>query len=380
MQITSDAKLQIREGVYQPANGSSIDELATPALLVDLDGLNANINRMMALFPEGKVAVRPHMKTAKTHRIANLLHQAGAAGICVTKVSEAAVMVAGGISDILITSPVGHPVTAWWLANMLQGGASIKVVIDSKEGADILSTALADASIGRMEVLIDLNVGQNRTGVSPGIPAVDLAHYISTKDNLSIIGCQGYEGHLQMMTDMEEKERLSKNAMNSLVSTAKMLREAGHQIRIVTTGGTGSCLLCASVEGITEVQPGSFIFMDTTYVNAIGSDNFSHALFVLSTVISKPSPEKATVDAGWKSLSIDSGPARPFNSAWSYRSAGDEHGYISGEGVDSLNIGDRVLLLPSHIDTTVALHEVYYIMQNGKLVDIWPIEARGRVQ
>lgn len=380
MPLTSDPKWQIREGVYQPANGSSIDELATPALLVDLDGLTANINRMMTLFPDGKITVRPHMKTGKTHRIANLLQQAGAVGICVTKVSEAAVMVAGGVSDILITSPVAHPVTAWWLANLLQGGASIKVVIDSKDGADILSTALADASVGRMEVLVDLNVGQNRTGVSPGLPAVDLAHYISTKDNLSVIGCQGYEGHLQMIADAQEKERLSKIAMNSLVSTAKMLREAGHEMRIVTTGGTGSCLLCASVDGITEVQPGSFIFMDTSYAKAIGSDNFSHALFVLSTVISKTTPEKATVDAGWKSVSIDSGPARPFNSVWSYQPAGDEHGYVTGEGVENLKIGDRVLLLPSHIDTTVALHEVYYVMQNGKLVDIWSIEARGRVQ
>lgn len=128
------------------------------------------------------------------------------------------------------------------------------------------------------------------------------------------------------------------------------------------------------------MQPGSFIFMDDAYARAIGSDNFNNALFVMATVISRPSEDKVTIDAGWKSLSMDSGPAKPFNNAWTYQSAGDEHGYLTGDGVENLQIGERVLVVPSHIDTTVALHEVYYVMQAGKLVDIWPIEARGRVQ
>lgn len=372
--------LKLLEGVYQPSQGSSVDELASPALLLDLDGLQSNISRMIDLFKDTAVSVRPHMKTGKSSHIAALLKTAGATGVCVTKVSEAAVMFAGGIDDILITSPVAHAVTAWWLAMLLQRGAKIRIVLDSKETIDVLSSALEDAKVESMEVLIDINVGQNRTGVAPGKPALELANYAAAKGNLSIKGCQGYEGHLQMMGDLDEKKRLNSIAMEQLVSTADLLRNAGHDIAVVTTGGTGTCRLCAEVEGVTEVQPGSFIFMDDAYARAIGSDNFNNALFVMATVISRPSEDKVTIDAGWKSLSMDSGPAKPFNNAWTYQSAGDEHGYLTGDGVENLQIGERVLVVPSHIDTTVALHEVYYVMQAGKLVDIWPIEARGRVQ
>lgn len=372
--------LKLLEGIYQPSVGSSVDELASPALLVDLDGLQSNISRMIDLLKDTPVSLRPHMKTGKSSQIASRLKSAGVTGVCVTKVSEAAVMLAGGVDDILITSPVAHAVTAWWLAKLLQRGGKIRIVLDSKETADVLSSALDEAKVESMEVLIDVNVGQNRTGVEPGGPALELANYIATKGNLLIKGCQGYDGHLQMMPDLVEKQRLNRSAMEKLVSTADLLRKSGHHVSIVTTGGTGTCKLCADFAGVTEVQPGSFIFMDDAYARAIGSDNFNNALFVMATVISRPSAEKVTIDAGWKSLSMDSGPAKPFNNAWTYQAAGDEHGYLTGDGVENLQIGERVLVVPSHIDTTVALHEVYYVMQAGKLVDIWPIEARGRVQ
>lgn len=226
--------LKLLEGVYQPSQGSSVDELASPALLLDLDGLQSNISRMIDLFKDTAVSVRPHMKTGKSSHIAALLKTAGATGVCVTKVSEAAVMFAGGIDDILITSPVAHAVTAWWLAMLLQRGAKIRIVLDSKETIDVLSSALEDAKVESMEVLIDINVGQNRTGVAPGKPALELANYAAAKGNLSIKGCQGYEGHLQMMGDLDEKKRLNSIAMAQLVSTADLLRNAGHDIAVVT--------------------------------------------------------------------------------------------------------------------------------------------------
>lgn len=375
-----DVDLRLGEGIYRPALGSTIDEIASPALLVDLDQLHLNIRRMAELFASLPVSVRPHMKTGKSSKIARIMRENGFDGVCVTKVSEAAVMVGGGVTDLLITSPVASGVTAAWLAELLRPSVKIRIVVDSTGGADVLSRALREASVANMEVLLDLNVGQNRTGVEPGKPALNMARYIASKDNLKLVGCQGYEGHVQMVADVDEKRRISREAMESLVSTADLLRADGHEISIVTTGGTGSCLLCAEVPGVTEVQPGSFIFMDTAYTNAIGSNDFKQSLLVLATIISRPSTEKVTVDAGWKSLSIDSGPARPLNARWAYQSAGDEHGVITGEGVAGLNIGDRVLLVPGHIDTTVALHECFYIMQQNRLVDVWPVEARGRVQ
>lgn len=379
MTSATDLVKELGNGLYAPPLGSGLDALASPALLLDLNSLNRNIARMASMFAGGKVAVRPHMKTGKCTKIAKILRDAGFKGLCVTKVSEADVLLRAGIDDILITSPIGHPVTAAWLVRLLAPGRTIRVVIDSKESADVLSDALRSQNVPSLEVLLDVNVGQNRTGVAQE-NAVVIARYIADKNNLKLVGCQGYEGHLQMMRNGEDKKQRSRQAMTILTNVAKALRTEGHDIRIVTTGGTGTCTLCAEVDGVTEVQPGSFIFMDCSYIAAIGAENFHHALSILSTVISRPAPDKATIDAGWKSLSIDSGPARPANTSWTYQSAGDEHGYITGPGVNDLKVGDRVVLLPSHIDTTVSLHEVFYVMKEGKLVDVWPLEGRGRVQ
>ncbi len=368
------------QGIFVPPVGSSTEQMATPALMIDMQILQKNIVKLFSEYKKLGVSVRPHVKTAKTPVIAKMLLNAGAKGVCVAKVGEAQIMSAAGISDILITSPIGHQTTASWLATLAARHANLKVVVDSLAGATILSEALKKADVDSIKVLIDVNVGQYRTGVLPGAEAMNLAQALAKLGNLQLIGCQGYEGHLQQMSDLKQKREQILIAMKDLTVTADMLRDAGFDIQIVTTGGTGSGRICAEVPGITEVQPGSFIFMDNSYREALGEDGYGISLSLLATVISKPDSRTATIDAGWKSLSVDCGPAVPLDRRWSYQPAGDEHGLLKGQGVEELKIGDRVTLLPSHCDTTITLHELFYVMDDHKLAAIWPIETRGRVQ
>jgi D-serine deaminase-like pyridoxal phosphate-dependent protein len=370
--------------MYQPQLGDPLDALDTPSMVVDLALMEDNITRMMNRFRGSRVHVRPHLKTVKSPDLARLLLAAGAIGGCVAKVSEAEVMAHAGIDDLLITTEiVGEPKLARLVA-LVQQHPHIKVVVDSQSGAQALNQAMRDAHV-HIDVLIDLNVGQNRCGVMPGEEALQLAQAIRRLSHLHLVGVQGYEGHLQHIHDAQVREQRCRQAMQLLTETAVQLRAAGFPIDIVTTGGTGTAEICASCEGVTEVQPGSFVFMDTDYRNALGPV-YANALTILSTVISCPAPDRAVVDAGLKSLSIDSGMPEPRGLAGvQYQPGGDEHGILTwNHHVESVNppvkTGDRIAFLPSHIDTTINLHDMYYAYRDGRLESIWPVATRGKVQ
>lgn len=370
--------------MYHPQVGDSLDRLDTPAMLVDLSLMEANIACLMRRLQNSNVQVRPHLKTVKSPELARLLLQAGAIGGCVAKVSEAEVMIQGGIDDLLITTEiVGAPKLARLVA-LAQRAPRLKVVVDSLAGAQALNQAMSEAN-QHIDVLLDLNVGQNRCGVLPGVEARSLANALSKLNFLHLRGIQGYEGHLQHVHNPLERVQRCQQAMHLLTETAAQLKDAGFAIDIVTTGGTGTAEICAKCAGVTEVQPGSFIFMDTDYRNAIGPV-YANALSILTTVISRPTPTRAVLDAGLKSLSTDSGmPELKALSGIAYQPGGDEHGILTwndeSQAVSGkLAIGDRVELLPSHIDTTVNLYDYYYAHRNGTLEAIWPVAARGKVQ
>ena len=369
--------------MYQPRVGDTLDALDTPAMIIDLPLMEQNISRLVERLRGAGVHIRPHLKTVKSPELAHRLLAAGAIGGCVAKVSEAEVMAQGGIEDLLITTEiVGKPKLARLVA-LVQRYPRIKVVVDSLSGAQALNEAMRNAQL-HIDVLIDLNVGQNRCGVTPGEEALTLAHALSKpgREHIHLVGVQGYEGHLQHLHDPEERAQRCRQAMHLLTSTAAQLKEAGFPIQIVTTGGTGTAEVCASCNGVTEVQPGSFIFMDADYRNALGPV-YSNSLTVLSTVISRPTPTRAVVDAGLKSLSTDSGmPELRALPGVTYQPGGDEHGILMWD--DSVlpstglpNIGDRLELIPSHIDTTINLHDVYYVVENNIVTDVWPIRGRG---
>ncbi len=367
--------------MYKPKIGDSIDTLDTPSIIIDLSAMESNIARLMERLAASGKKIRPHLKTVKSPHLAKKLLDAGATGCCVAKVSEAEVMTQGGIRDLLITSEVMGAEKIERLLNLASSYPDVKVVVDSAAGAQALNSAISNMPESiRLKVLLELNVGQNRAGVAPGAEAINLAKVITSLENLHLVGIQGYEGHLQHLAN-DERQRLCSEAMNKLCDAAKLIRGEGIALEIVTTGGTGTAEICAQFDDVTEVQPGSFVFMDVAYRNAIGP-LYANALSVVSTVISRPVPERAVIDAGLKSLSNDMGNAEVKDDlATSYRPGGDEHGILTCSATNTaLAIGARVEMIPSHIDTTVNLFDTYYGIRNGVIEEIWPILARGKVQ
>lgn len=355
-----------------------VGDLDTPCLTVDLDVFERNVRTCLSRLE--RVHVRPHLKTAKSPEVARLLLDAGAVGICVAKLSEAEVMIGAGVQDVLITSEIAGEVKVRRLGDLVAGspGARLRIVVDSYEGA-----AAIDAALPRpLETLIDVNVGQDRCGVAP-VRAPVLADRMRGLERLRVIGVQGYEGHLQHVRDATERKALCDGAMGRLETAAKLLRASGHAIGVVSTGGTGTAELCAAHSFVTEVQPGSFAFMDTDYLDT-GGLPYESSFEVVATVISRPDPDRAVIDAGLKTLSDDSGPARLVDApGWSYHHAGDEHGKLTptGEpGRRELRVGDRVRLIPSHIDPTINLHDVMYAHRGGTVEAEWAVAARGKVQ
>ncbi|PYH99880.1 hypothetical protein BO71DRAFT_84384 [Aspergillus ellipticus CBS 707.79] len=367
--------------MYTPLVGDRLSSLDTPSMIVDLDLMESNIQKLFStLLPTGR-HIRPHLKTTKSAILARKLVAAGAKGCCVAKVSEAEAITAAGFDDILITCEIIGAPKVKRLIELVKKHPGIRVVVDSEAGASAIDEALGQAGIANpLAVLIDLDVGLHRTGVANTEAAVALARYLSGLKNLKLIGVQGYEGHLQHLHSREERKSACLASMGILVGTAEKLRQEGFPVEVVTTGGTGTAEFCASVPGVTELQPGSFIFMDTDYRNAVGSF-YSNSLTLLSTVISQQGERQVTVDTGLKSLTTDSGLAECKDSRYTHQNLGDEHGALSwAEGTPALKVGDRVEMVPSHIDPTVNLHDFYYAHRNGVIEEIWPVDSRGKVQ
>lgn len=360
-----------------------VAELDTPALLVDQDLLLANIAAVQARLAATGVRIRPHLKTAKSPALAQIMARAGMSGFCVAKLGEAEVFAAAGFTDLLITGELAGAPKLRRLAALHAAHPDVRVVVDSATGAELLNTACA-ADPRPLEVLIDLDVGQRRCGIAPGEPALALARTLTRLPHLRLVGLQGYEGHLQHVADAAEQNRLVDAAMAALTGTADLLRADGQRIDVVTTGGTGTCERCAQHAGVTEVQPGSFIFLDRAYRDALGTRNpYRNALTVVATVISRPAPQRAVIDAGLKALSTDMGNAEPLDlPGVRYRPGGDEHGILEWDAdvAPNLALGDMVRLIPGHIDTTVNLYDAYQVVRDGAISATWPILARGKTQ
>lgn len=367
--------------MYDPKVGDRLESLDTPSMIVDLDIMEQNIQKLMNLLRPMGVNIRPHLKTTKSPILAKKLIEAGAKGGCVAKLSEAEVMAAEGVDDLLITCEIIGAAKVARLVELFRKHPLIQIVVDSEVGATAINEALATSGIEiPIQTLIDLDVGLHRTGIAPEL-ALGLANHISTLSHLKLVGVQGYEGHLQHVHGKEAREKECRASMAILAGTASMLKGKGFNIQVVTTGGTGTAEFCASTPGITEVQPGSFIFMDSDYRNAVGT-YFAHSLTILSTVVSKSASEKrVTIDAGLKSLTTDSGFAEPKDMAnVTYTPAGDEQGWLSWEEGTDIPIGTRIEMIPSHIDPTVNLHDFYYAYRKGVIEEIWPVATRGKVQ
>ena len=357
-----------------PPLGTPVRELDTPALLVDVEALERNIARMADWSRRTGRAVRPHAKAHKTPLVARKQLEAGAIGICCSKVGEAEAMVAGGVPDVLVTSEVVGPTKIARLISLAHH-ATVRVVVDDAVNADLLSRAAAAAGV-TLGVLVEVNVGQERCGVAPGAPAADLAGHLAKLPALRFDGIQGYEGNLQHIRTPEERRERCLQSMARLLDSRRAVESRGLTVTICTTAGTGTHEIAGLHEGVTEVQPGSYIWMDADYGQVQGLP-YEGALTVLTSVISRQRPGAAIVDAGQKAVSMDgAGGTRVKGGKLAYAPMGDEHGKLTGDDLPAL--GEVVELVPSHCDTTVNLHDDLHVIRDGRLEAVWTIAGRGK--
>ena len=360
-----------------------IAELDTPVLLVDADTFERNVARMAKLCADAGVACRPHAKAHKSPRVARIQMEAGAVGMCCAKLGEAEVLAAAGIEDLHITTPV---VGASKIMRLLEAArrSHVSVVVDDADNISDLAAGAQTAGL-RLDVLVEVDVGQGRCGVPPGPRAAELARLIDGHPWLHFRGLQAYQGLIQMKGDVAERRAAAAEALEKAELSARSVREAGLEIEVLTGGGTGTSAIDAAAGGLTELQPGSYIFMDTNY-SAIGWEDapappFENALTVLAGVLSRPASDRAILDSGMKAISGDGGVPRPVeHEEAEFRFAGDEHGQLAFPGEAPLKVGDKVTLLPSHCDTTVNLHDRFIVTRGDEVEDVWDIAARGRSQ
>ena len=365
--------------------GMRLSEVQTPCLVLDLDALERNVARMGAFARRHRVAHRSHGKMHKSVDV-QLLQQrlGGAVGVCCQKVSEAEVFVRGGIRDVLVSNEVRDPVKIDRLARLPLSGASVAVCVDDAPNvADLSAAAVRHGTT--LGALVEIDCGSGRCGVGSPEAAVDLARAIVAAPGLRYAGLQAYQGAMQHIADHAARAAAAAASIARARAIVDALASAGLAPATVTGGGTGSHGFEAASGLYTELQSGSYAFMDADYGRVEGPDGarldevWENALFVLASVMSRPRPGTAICDAGLKALAVDSGlPVVAGVPGVTYAGASDEHGTLSDPD-GALAINQRLRLIPGHCDPTCNLHD-WYVGLRGEVVEVlWPVSARGKV-
>lgn len=354
-------------------------ELETPCLCLDLPQFDANIAQIATTVKAAGKNWRPHAKCHKSPEIANRTLENGAIGLTCAKVSEAELFAAAGIRDILFAHlPVGTG-RVQRLAAMCRTADPI-VTCDHYVQADWLSAECVRQSVS-CRVLIDINIGMDRTGVRPGRDALELAAGIDRLPRLKLVGIMGYEGHVMRMTDAELKHKSINSALEILSCTRDLFVERGHRCDIVSAAGTGSFRQALGFKALTEVQAGGAIFGDPFYTRMPDVIGFAPALTVLTTVVSRPAYDRAILDAGRKAVAAELYP--PLVKDWDDAKVvmhSAEHIVLElGPQSRELKIGDQVELIVGYSDFTTMLHEEYLCFREDRVAEVWPITARGKL-
>ena len=359
--------------------GMRLEEVDTPALILDLDAFETNLKRLNDAIGK-RVRVRAHAKTHKCPEVARRQIAAGAVGVCCQKVSEAEAMVEGGIGDVLVSNEIIGARKLDRLAALAKR-ARIGVCVDHAGNVRDLQAAAKRAGV-TIDTYIELEVGMRRAGVAPGGPALELAKAIVASPNLRFAGMHAYHGRAQHIRSAEERRAVITNSGLHVKNTRTLLKSAGIDCPIVTGAGSGTFMFEVELGFWDEIQPGSYVFMDWDYARnewAPPMPRFEHSLFVLAGVMSRPGDDVAIVDAGLKASSIDSGmPGVWEQPGLSYTHASDEHGWIeAAAGTTAPAIGDKLMLVPGHCDPTINLYDWYVCVRGGVVEALWPITARG---
>jgi 3-hydroxy-D-aspartate aldolase len=361
--------------------GDPIQEIDTPALILDLDKFEANLKRMTEFAAHAHVRIRPHAKTHKCAEIARRQIDAFGNGICCQKLGEAEAMLAGDVTDILITSQVVGERKMRRLARLARAyaPARLAVCVDHVDVARQLA-AVCQAEEARLDVYVDVDLGQNRSGVETPEAAVELARVLISGPHLSFMGVHAFSSLAQFRRGVPERREAADRGAARATLMRDALLAANLPCEIVCGAGTGSFLYEAASGVFNEIHPGSFAFMDVNYARNEqdpAGPQFEYSLFVLSCVMSV-GQERATLDAGLKAISIDSGPPQPTFAGWRVRSVSDEHTVMmrAEDGVQ-IKLGDKALLIPSRCDPTVNLHNWIVAVRKNAVEALWPIDARG---
>jgi D-serine deaminase-like pyridoxal phosphate-dependent protein len=376
----------VRRAAAEPRRSSPLrDEIPTPALLLDLDRFERNLERMADHVRRAGKSLRPHAKTHRCPEIARRQVAAGALGVACAKLGEAEVMAAAGVRGLLITTEVVSPATIARLVALLRQAPDTMVVVDNAANVPELARAAAAAGVV-VNVLVDVDVGTRRTGIAPGEPALALARAVAGERSLRLRGLQGYAGHCAHVMGWSARRAASHAALAPLMETRRLLEAAGLPVEIVAGASTGTYDIDSELAGLTELQSGSYCVMDLDYRRIGGRHgasltDFEMALTVVATVVSVPTPDRAIVDAGLKAFSTD----KPFppeaveRPGLTYEFAGDEHGrLVVTDPSRRPTLGERIEFFPPHCDPTFNLYDRIHAMRRDRVEAVWDIAARGR--
>ena len=361
------------------------DDIPTPALLLDLDRFERNLERMAAHVGRAGKRLRPHAKTHRCPEIAKRQVAAGALGVACAKLGEAEVMAGAGVRGLLITTEVVTPGGIRRLLRLAAEAPDTLVVVDNPENvADLGREAAAEGVT--LGVLVDVDVGNRRTGIQSGPPAVALARAVAGQRALRFHGLQGYAGHCAHVVGWEARRAASRAALAPLTETRRLCEGAGLAVDIVAGGSTGTWDIDIELPGLTELQAGSYCVMDLEYRRIGGRTgaaltDFEMALTVIATVVSVPTADRAMVDAGLKAFSTDKPfPPEPVERPGiEYAFAGDEHGRLTiTDPARAPRLGERIEFFPPHCDPTVNLYDRIYALRGEKVEAVWDVAARGR--
>ena len=361
--------------------GMSTDEVDTPALIIELEAFERNLNTMREAVRGSGVRLRPHAKSHKCPEIAKRQIAAGAIGICCQKVSEAEAFIDAGIRDVLIANEVVGPTKARRLAHLARR-ARVAVCVDDHRSVTELSQAADEAGVV-IDVLIEIDVGAGRCGVAPGEAAVQLARAVKAAKYLRFAGIQAYHGAAQHLRAAADRAIAIERAAADVKSTRDAIARYSIPSETITGAGTGTFVYELASGVYNEIQPGSYVFMDVDYGRNDwnGFPKFDQSLYVLSTVMSTPTRDRIVLDAGLKALAMDSG--MPLVAGWAgleYRKASDEHGVVSVlPGARQPELGTKLKLIPGHCDPTVNLYDHLIGVRDGRVETIWQVSARGAI-
>jgi len=370
--------IQLLTMVKESSSATPFASVDTPALLLDVEALRANIHFLADYFSKRHCKLRPHFKSHKCVKIAKMQMEAGAVGITCAKLGEAEVLADGGIRNILIANQIIGPLKIRRLIDLCRR-AEVMVAVDSVDNVRMLSEMISAAGL-QVGALVEVDVGMGRCGVVAGQAAVELARLVAASPGLRFEGLQGYEGHSVDLVDETERTVKTQAAMKLMVDSRRLIESSGMRVNIVSGGGTGTYDVTGVTDGVDELQAGSYACMDWFYGQIC--PEFKQAMSILVTVISRPNPGKIVIDVGRKGTGSEWGAPRVRNvpDCKVPGFSSEEHTIILVPPEVAFKVGDKIEIIPSHGCTTSNLYPEFVVYDRSGVIDKWPIEGRGKLQ